>query len=315
MSEIKSKRNIIFLFLISILLISNILLLIAAFQLFPTYGGHTRQILFIKPNEQTDESGYFIILDELTPKAQEYDIDLLLHSRGDLKIAEDRQSVAFSVPSYLSNDNITLNATFLEHTNDINSAEGIFCPKNYDEGNNYPDIDTTYIKARYSGSANPIMSTVLYPKNESDNTQIIPNTVSRSDGLKQIGSHDFLFHQENRILAQFTNPNIEFNGELFFIRTNKSDSTKIDYLYLQQAKVLKFGNNQTFQSTNSISSLLLTYSNSTQISGYINGRNTQISIYCPFGADAVEMVKLNGLNTTFSVSPSEDTISFTILES
>ena len=192
------------------------------------------------------------------------------------------------------------------------SHRGVFCPKNYEEGNNYPDVETTYIKAQYSGSENPIMSTILYPKNDSDITQQIPNIIRHGNGLKQIGADDFFYYQEQRSKVQFTSPNMEFNGELLFIRRNDSDSAKIEYVYLQDAQSLTFENNMTFQSTNPLKSILLTYSNASQISGYINGGTSQISIYCPFGENAVEMVKMDGTNTTFNTSPTESTVTFSI---
>jgi len=315
---IKSKRSLIFIFFISILLTLNILFTVIAFQLFPSYGGFNRQILFIKPNDNTNQEGYFIMLDELNPKAQKFDIDWLLHSRGDLKIADDKQSVSFNVQSYLSNDNVTLNATFLEEIDDISSDEGIFCPKNYDEGNNYVDIDTTYIKTRYSGSKNPLMATVLYPKNDSDPSQQIPEIISLSNGLKKIGEHDFLFYQNTRSLVQFISPDIEFNGELFFIRRNATDSTKIAYCFLQKTNYLKFDNNITFQSSNPVDNILITYSNNSQISGYINSQNVQVQIYSPF---TPEMIKINGINSSISYSENiltlsvNDSCSFVISDS
>jgi hypothetical protein len=291
----KSKRSIIFFVLISILLGLNIVFTVIAFQLFPTYGGYSRQILFIKPNESTGQAGYFIMVDELSPQARNHDIDWLLHSRGDLSVADNRQSVSFNVQSYLSNDNITLNATFLEPIESISREEGIFCPKNYDEGNNYPDIDTTYIKARYSGADHPLMSTILYPKNDSNPGQQIPEITSLSDGLKKIGDNDFLFYQDERASVQFSSPNIEFDGELFFIRRNSTETSKIEYCFLQEARYLKFEDNVSFQSSEPLTNILINYSNNSQISGYINGQNSQVQIFSPF---IPEMVKIDGDNTS-----------------
>ncbi|TXT64529.1 MAG: membrane protein of unknown function [Promethearchaeota archaeon] len=302
----KSKRSIIFFALISILLGFNIFFTVVAFQLFPTYGGYSRQILFIKPNEDTGQAGYFIMVDELSPQARNYDIDWLLHSRGDLKVADDRKSVSFKVQSYVSNDNITLNATFLEPIDAISSEEGIFCPKNYDEGNNYPDIDTTYIKARYSGANHPLMSTILYPKNDSNTAQQIPEITSLPDGLKKIGDNDFLYYRDERASVQFSSPNIEFDGELFFIRRNNTNTSKIEYCFLQEAKYLKFENNISFQSSEPLTNILITYFNSSQISGYINGQNSQVQIFCPF---IPEMIKINGDNTTISYANNLTTLS------
>lgn len=306
----KSKRSIIFFLLLSILLVANIILTAIAFQLFPTYGGYSRQILFIKPNESSEEAGYFILVDELSPRAQKHNIDWLLHSRGNLQIAEDKQSVAYNVQSYLSNDTITLNTTFLENIESITSDKGIFCPKNYREGENYPDIDTTYIKARYSGSKSPIISTVLYPKNDSDTSQEIPEIKNLNNGLKQIGENDYLFYQNRRSSIQFSNPNIEFNGELFFIRRNASDQNKIEYCYLQDVNYLKFENKLLFHSSSVLTNILITYSNSSQISGYINGQNSQVEIHSPFPP---EMVRINGVN--ISESYIDDLVSFSITES
>lgn len=307
---IKSKRSIIFFTFISILLTINILFTITAFQLFPTYGGYTRQILFIKPNEGTNQSGYFIIFDELSPQAQQYDIDWLLHSRGDLNIAEDHQSVSFKVQSYLSNDNVTLNATFLERINRMESDNGVFCPKNYQEGENYPDIDTNYIKARYSGSEIPLMSTMLFPKNDSDTTQKIPKINHLPNGLKQISKNDFLFYQKQRSTVRFLSPNIEFNGEIFFIRRNETNPTKIEYCFIQEATYLKFENTIIFQSSRPLNNILILFSNNSQVSGFINGQNSQVEIYSHF---TPKIIKINDVNK--SLSYSDNLTSFSITDS
>ncbi|GAH53437.1 unnamed protein product, partial [marine sediment metagenome] len=109
-----SKRTLAFIILILFLTISNVLLLILALNLFPTYGGFSRQILFIKPQDGTNEGGYFIILDKLSPESENYDVDWMFHSRGNVVPANDQRSLTTTVKSYITNDSISLNVSFLE---------------------------------------------------------------------------------------------------------------------------------------------------------------------------------------------------------
>jgi len=303
-----SRRAIIFAIVLIFLMFTNIFLQLLAVQLFPTYGGYTRQILFIKPDENDNIGGYFIIIDELAPESQNHNIDWLLHSRGNLDIAGDKQSFEYTVQSYISNDDISLNVSFLEKINDINNGSGVFCPVNYQEGENYDDVDTSYIKASYSGSQNPLMATVLYPKNDSDPTQNYPIITNMNSGLKKIGNFDYLYYNRDRTSVEFLSPDIEFNGKLFFLRQNDTDADLIDYYYLKDASLLKFSNKDYFSSSNALTNILATYSNNSQISGYIDGSNIQVSLYCPFN---VQMVKLDRKNTTFHYSNSQVTFSIT----
>ncbi|MBD3198313.1 MAG: hypothetical protein GF317_24905, partial [Candidatus Lokiarchaeota archaeon] len=93
-----TKKTLIFTVFISLLLIINILLYAVAIQLFPTYGGYNRQILFIKSNEDDGTNGYFIMLDDLSSQSQNFEIDWLLHSRGNLTVGTDGQSISYKVP-------------------------------------------------------------------------------------------------------------------------------------------------------------------------------------------------------------------------
>ncbi|MHA1358211.1 MAG: heparinase II/III domain-containing protein [Candidatus Helarchaeota archaeon] len=289
----------------------NILMFIISFQVFPTYGGFKRQILFIKPDDQT--SGYFIILDELTSEAQKHDITWLLHSRGTLNLSDDFQSVISTVPSYISNDNISLQVTFLEEISGISEAIGYFLPVHYNEPYPYDDLETSYIKASYSGSENPIMATILYPKNDSDTSQSFPNISADTSGLRKIGSTDYLFYNEKDVEVSFPTPNITFNGQLFFLRQNRSNSHLLDYYFLQNAQMLGFENTTYFSSSSPLHNLLVTYSNGSQISGALkaqSGISTTVTLYTPFSPKVVE---LDGVNSTFSST--SKTVSFSVTES
>jgi len=303
-----SRKSLLFAIVLMFLMFTNIFLQLLAIQLFPTYGGYTRQILFIKPDESGNLRGYFIVIDELAPESQKYNIDWLLHSRGSLDIAGDKQSFEYTVQSYISNDDISLNVSFLENIIDINNGSGVFCPVNYREGQNYDDVDTSYIKATYSGSQNPLMATLLYPKNDSDITQAYPIITNLNSSIKRIGGNDYLCYNRDITCVELTSPNINFNGELFFLRQNDTDSDLIEYCYLQAANFLNFSNKNYFSSSNYLSSILITYSNSSQISGYIDGTNSEISLYCSF---TPQMIKLDCKNTTFNYANSKVIFSIT----
>jgi len=283
-------------------------MLVTSFQVFPSYGGFSRQILFIKPDNQT--SGYFVIIDELTPEAQGYDITWLLHSRGTLNLSGDPQSFTYSVPSYISNDNVSLQVSFLEEISGITEDTGYFLPTHYSESYPYDDLETSYIKAIYSGSETPVMATVLYPKNDSDSSQNFPTITTETSGLKKIGTTDYLYYNEKRVDSSFPTPNITFDGQLFFLRQNNTNSSLLEYFYLQNTQRLEFENTTYLSSSAPLLNILTTYSNASQISGALktqSGVSTTITLYSPF---SVEMVELDGVNSTFSNTST--TVSFSV---
>jgi hypothetical protein len=298
--RIKNK-SLIFSIIIIVLTFLNTFFLIFSFQLFPVKGGYTRQILFIKPNEENGNEGYFIILDELAPESQKYEIDWLLHSRGDLIKSQDEQSLTYTVKSYTTLDDISLNVNFLENIKKITESQGIFCPENYRENNNYPDLYTSYIKARYSGRENPLMGTVLYPKNNSDSSQKFPSISKLDNDLKKIGENDFLFYQLTSGEKSFSDPNIQFNGKSLFIRKNNFAGDSLELVYLQDASKIMYGGQTYFLSSDLVENVLFTYTKDFQITGYINGKKTEISIYCPI---EVKNVKVNDRNVPFNNSNS-----------
>jgi len=278
------------------LTIGNVILLLLALQLFPAYGGFSRQIIFIKPDEDSD--GYFIIIDELAEKSQKYNIDWFLHSRGDLKLLPDEDSFKFTVPSYITNDEISLKVTFLENINEFKEEEGYFFPDHYHKDDTREDIQTSACIATYSGSESPIMGTVLYPKNNSDISQSFPEITTKNSGLKEIGNNDYLFYNTEKLSIDFSNPEISFNGQIFFLRRNSSYTNLLEFFFLQNVESLEFKNKKYFSSSYPITNILATYANNSQISGSIKvfeKKKTEISIYCPF---SVEMVKIDGKNIT-----------------
>ena len=309
-----SKRTLTFIILILFLTISNFILLFLALNLFPAYGGFSRQILFIKPDTGTNEGGYFIILDELSPEAQNYDVDWMFHSRGNVVPATDQLSLTTTVKSYITNDSISLNVSFLEPITTITEEKGYFFPDHYREPYPYDDLETEQIKAKFAGS-NKIMASVLYPKNDSDGGQKFPTIVKETSGLRKIGAHDYFYYSPRKSEVAFTSPALNFEGEMFFIRKNDTDAALLEYFYLQNAESLTYSTiNYLSIQTDALTlappfNILATYANYSQISGYSNtepGNDIDISIYCPFIA---EMVKLDGINTTFSQTGTKLTFS------
>ncbi|MHA1343987.1 MAG: heparinase II/III domain-containing protein, partial [Promethearchaeota archaeon] len=304
-----SRKTKFFIIIISILTVGNILLLFLAFQLFPAYGGFTRQIIFIKPNNNTKSNGYFIIIDELAQESQKYDIDWLLHSRGDLDIASDQQSFVYTVPSYITNDEISLEVTFLEEINEIEKKTGYFLPTHYEEEYPYDDLKISYCKATYSGSEYPIMATVLFPKNDSHITQSFPDISKKNSGLKIIGDLDYLYYNTEKTEKKFKDPDIELDGQMFFLRKNNTDPNILEFFYLQNAKSIKFEDIKYFSSSSFVKNILTTFANYSQISGYINSKEDkeiEINLYCPFNP---KTLKIEGKDESFSYDNSIITFS------
>ncbi|MBD3198368.1 MAG: hypothetical protein GF317_25185 [Candidatus Lokiarchaeota archaeon] len=244
------------------------------------------------------------MLDDLSSQSQNFEIDWLLHSRGNLTVGTDGQSISYKVPSYLSNDIISLNTSFLGNIKSITEGEGVFCPKNYKEGDNYPDVDTSYIKARYSGNQNPIMASILYPKNDSDISQAYPLIIEKQSDFYQIGDNDYIYYADRITTLQTSSPKLNFTGTLLFMRQNESAANDLEYYFLQSSKKFEFESNFKFYSTRTVSNFLISYENNTQISGYINSGPTQITLSTSW---PVQMLKLNGQNQTFTNSSSQIT--------
>ena len=301
-----SKKQTVILVFIGILILLNSFLLATAFILFPEHWGFTRYIIFIHPNEEENNSGYFIIVDELMPKTQQFDIDWVLHGRGNLTVSEDFQTLSYSTKSYISNDIISLNASFLSPIQKLTDHEGEFFPTQNYEG---VDKNSIYIKAKYSGMTNPQMGTVLYPNNESDSSTSVPSISSVDiNTIGQIGVSDLIYYQVQRITRTFSVPNdIESDAKIFFIHKNELD--KINYFFVQDSSKLSFENKKYFESSEPVVNLLINYGNCpNEITGIINIdlyrslieeeliEPEQISIYVPF---EVSSLIVNGVNTPF----------------
>ena len=138
---VNSRKTLVFSLIILSFTVLNFFFLSFSIKIFPIRGGFSRQILFVKPDEEHD--GYFIVIDELAPEAQEHDVDWLLHGRGNLNISSDKQSITYTVPSYITGDNVSLKAYFLEDIDDIKEYSGFFYPRNLPE--EYPDQSCSYI--------------------------------------------------------------------------------------------------------------------------------------------------------------------------
>ncbi|MHA1283153.1 MAG: heparinase II/III domain-containing protein [Promethearchaeota archaeon] len=272
-----------------------------AFLLFPAYGGFSRQIIFVKPDNKSNSAGYFIIVDELAPDSRKYNIDWLLHSRGNLKIHSDGQSLTYTVKSYISNDDISLRVSFLENIEEISEHKGYFLPYHYSEDYPYDDLEISYIKATYSGNENPIMATVLYPKNNSDGSQQFPEIKRDDSGLRYIGDNDFLYYNLEINNIEFSDPDIYFDGKLFFIRKNMTSPNLLEYFYAQKSKNLKFKGTEYFSASDYLEYIVVNYENNSQISGCLKAnkddKDVSIELYCPF---TVQTFKIDGIDASFS---------------
>lgn len=307
MSSSKTKKGL--LILILILFISNFILLFLSLKTFPSYGGFTRQILFIKPNSENHSGGYFIILDEVATQSESYEIESLLHTRGKIDISSDSQSFVTTVSSYISGKPISMKVSYLNEIQSLKEEEGYFLPTHYKENYPYDDIYAPYIKAKYQAVANPIMATMLYPKNDSDGEQSFPEIKSPNDGPVSIGEKDLLYYSEEITEKSFSDPDIRFQGELFFLRRNSTDDNKLDYVFIQNGNKLDYQSQDYFSSSYSLPYFLARYNNQTYISGLTKAFNTmesetEISLYCPFNATNL---KIDGVNASFLQSENQIT--------
>ncbi|MHA1358389.1 MAG: heparinase II/III domain-containing protein [Candidatus Helarchaeota archaeon] len=278
-----SKKQVLILSFIGLLIVFNALVFSMALMLFPAHGGFTRSILFVHPDDSQNTGGYFIVIDELASVSQKFNIDWVLHGRGSVNISDNFQSVKYQTQSYISNDNISVNVTFLSPVEQITTHEGIFFPAYRYDG---PDHTPTYFKARYSGNAAPLMGTVLYPRNESDISLVAPQISPITETqMGQIGEADLIYYQSDRTLRIFSIPNtVQSDAKVLFIHKNASDS--LQYCFVQESTSLSFASQAYFTSTSPVENLLINYANFTeQITGYLNiGERTMgtISIYVPF---------------------------------
>lgn len=289
-----SRRSNLFICVILLFTIINTAFITLSVHRFPGLGGFSREILFIKPNEGSD--GYFIMLDELSEEAQAHEIDWLLHTRGELNISSDNKYVTATVPSYLTGDDISLQAYFMGNIKSITPHDGHFYPRNLPD--EFPDQKAPYIKARYSGKDNPMMGTLLFPKNDSDMTQEFPVVENLGEGLNKIGKSDYLFRCGSKTTSAWLNSSIKFTGKVFFARDGGSKG--LEYCFLENSNNFTFNEREYFSSNLEIKNFLANYEDESQISGYVETNTlnqARIKIYCPL---AVETVKINEKSINFN---------------
>ncbi|MGV9203271.1 MAG: heparinase II/III domain-containing protein [Promethearchaeia archaeon] len=255
--------------------------------------------MFIKPEKGGNSGGYIIILDEVAEESESFEIETLLHTRGEIDVSSDSQSFISTVPSYISGDSISLKVSYLEEIQSIKEETGYFLPTHYQEDYPYDDLNAPYTRAKYSGSENPVMASILYPKNDSDAAQSFPKIQRQDNGLCTIGDNDLLFYSEKHEDKTFSNANVSFQGDMFFLRKDKDQETLLRYLFLQNSDNLEHNNRQYFSSSQPIVNSLVSYDNNSHINGLIRTfatQETKISLYCPFNATNM---KVNGVNATY----------------
>jgi len=263
-----SKKQVFVFAFIGLLILSNAILLVAALFLFPEHWGSKRTMLFIHPDDSRNKGGYFLVIDELQPRSQIFDVDWVFHGRGEMEIGENLNSVKYSTQSYLSSDEIALNISFLSPIREITTHQGLFSPEEHFETD---DSTPTYFKAKYAGSTNPIMGVVLYPDNEADATKTVPKmSAVGSNEIGEISESDLVYYQISRQSKTFSTPNdIVTDAKVFFVRKNTSDG--IEYFFVQDSSEFSFEGIQYFKSTVPIDNLVINYDNyMNEISGIIN---------------------------------------------
>lgn len=315
-----SKKQILVLAFVGLLILANTIMFLSAWFLFPEHWGFDRYVIFIHPDDSKNKGGYFLVIDELTPRTQLFDIDWVLHGRGEMDFGEHLDSVKYSTQSYLSNDIISLNISFLSPVQQLTTHDGRFYPVHDPKSE---DTNTTYLKARYAGSSNPIFGTILYPKNETDLSKTMPK-ISRVgvNTIGQIGDTDLVYYESSSILDLLSNPNVfsspndvVTDAKIFFIRKNASDL--IEYYFVQDVTQLTFENIAYLRTSIPVDNVLINYADyQNEITGIINIElykgliETElieenllppewIQIYVPFTA---KNLTVDGVDTPFTQS-------------
>lgn len=275
-----STKNRALLVFIFVLMAMNGVILLLAVRLFPMHGGFSREILFIKPYE--NEDGYYIILDELSPEAQNFEVDWMLHTRGDLELDPSGQGFTSTCSSFTTGHDISLKVSFLEKMNDIKEKTGFFYPEHFQK--EYPDRIIPYVKASYSGSKSPIMAAILYPKDDDDPSQIFPS-ITQADGLAQIGDYHYLHYNLDEERSSFEDPNAYYDGKRLFIKSTDTTNRPVEYFFLEHSDLLNYQNIQYFSSSIDVNLILARYSLNNKITGAIELFSEEINtitLYCPF---------------------------------
>ncbi|TFG11130.1 MAG: hypothetical protein EU535_07650, partial [Promethearchaeota archaeon] len=296
----KQRTKTLFVLFIELLFLFGGCLVIFSSFWFPGNGGFTRNVLFIHSDSSLDSQGYFILVDELSGKAKTQDIDFVLHGRGALSVA-GVESATFTTGSYTTNDLISVKTSFLSPITSISQYDGGFYP-DFRRGHIYHEDNTTnYIKARYSGEENPVMGSVIYPRNNSDGAHPAP-TISAVDWNQfgRIGDNDLIYYQEESNLTTVFDAslNVTTNAKLLFIHQNATDG--IDYMYGDDISVLNYNNEFCYLSSDK-STVLVNYHNYTEfISGYVHYpdyisiENKLVHITLPFHESISPFVYING---------------------
>jgi hypothetical protein len=287
-------------FVILILSVFGLSLIFVVNDLFPNNGGFTRNILFIKPTEESN-SGYFIIIDEVNPQRNKMPIDWVLHGRGNLSIFSDNQSAVWEVQSYLNPDiPVKLHAIFIEPEVIISESRDPFYP--IESYVNNP-LMIPSIRARPTQTGSTRFVTILYPLNGS---QTLPNiTTQREIGVTRIGDDSLLFTQSSTALCLFDN--FTTDAQTLFLRMN---STDLSSFILQSGKFLSQSNCIYLASENTLS-INLEYKPA-NISGTVWIHNpTPISLWVP---NVPKATLLNGKDVVASYNPGNQTLIFTASE-
>ncbi|NVM31811.1 MAG: heparinase II/III family protein [Candidatus Helarchaeota archaeon] len=278
----------------------SVVLFIVIDNIFPNNGGFTRNILFIKPNQDGDPT-YFIAIDDIYPTSDNIPVDWILHGRGNLTVFNNNQSAVWSVNSYLNSDNVVkLYAIFIEPQVTISESTGPFYPTQTYKHN---PIMLPFIKARPTQTGPTRFITILYPLNESQTLPTI--TTNAAQGVTYIGSNDLLFSQDSAASQNFDN--FTTNAPLLFLR---SDGENISSFIMKKGSHLS-DQNRTYVSSQNTISINLEYQSS-NISGMIwVSSPTQISLWVP---DDPKQTIFNGENLSDSYNPATHMDTFTIVE-
>ena len=251
----------------------SVVLFITIDNIFPNNGGFTRNILFIKPNQDGDPT-YFIAIDDIYPTSDDMPVDWILHGRGNLTVFNNNQSAVWAVNSYLNSDNVVkLYAIFIEPQVTISESTGPFYPT---QTYKHDPMMLPFIKARPTQTGPTRFITILYPLNES---QTLPNITTYVGcgvvSVTYIGSNDIIFNQDTADLRNFDN--FTTNAPFMFLR---SDGENITSFIMKEGSHLS-DQNRTYVSSQKTISINLEYQSS-NISGMIwVSSPTEISLWVP----------------------------------
>ena len=211
-------------------IISCFSLVLISINYFPDNHGYTRNIVYIRPTEGTNNPGYFVIIDEFNPRD---DIEFIYHSYGDLTVNSSTGTVIFN------QSGIEMKMKFIGSTVSIENATGMV----YQTYPSSPSNDLVeYIKVKPLEDGVARILTIISFKNETINHPTISIKEKSSSIQVTVNNSDvFLVNQNNDVASGTRDELLESNAAFSAYRLNQTNM--VDWIFFMKGSSLNF--NQT----------------------------------------------------------------------